>query len=208
MFSGRHTALHSASAVAQFGSQASAALPIPTPPMNHEIDLAELDPHLDAHQKRASAASDAILRRWVTWFGVFGTLVLGAFFFGFMVYQALWGSSEPANWLVKLSLSNYPALVGTPMSAVTAFFIVSMLKVTNGSIEFEALGFKFRGASGPIILWILCFLAIVAAFRLLWPMTAIHAPPKTAPDVTALASAAVTPGRAREPADSAVYLYS
>ena len=138
--------------------------------MNQEPEPPPPDPLLDSHQKRVTIASDAILRRWVTWFGVVGTVVLGAFFFGFMIHQTVRGESQPANWLIKLTRSNYAALVGVPMSAVTAFCIVSLLKVTSGPIEFEALGFKFRGASGPIVLWVLCFLAIVVAFRVLWPM--------------------------------------
>jgi magnesium-transporting ATPase (P-type) len=143
--------------------------------MNHKPEPPPPDTLLDTHQKRVTMASDAILRRWVTWFGVVGTVVLGAFFFGFMIYQTIRGESEPANWLIKLTQTNYAALVGVPMSAVTAFCIVSLLKVTNGPIEFEVLGFKFRGASGPIVLWVLCFLAIVVAFRVLWPMAPNHA---------------------------------
>ena len=54
------------------------------------------------------------------------------------------------------------------MAAIAAFSIVTLLKVTYGPIEFEALGFKFRGAAVPIILWIFCFLTGVAAVRLLW----------------------------------------
>jgi hypothetical protein len=38
----------------------------------------------------------------------------------------------------------------------------------RGPIEFEAFGFKLRGASGPIVLWVFCFLSIAAAFQLLW----------------------------------------
>jgi hypothetical protein len=49
---------------------------------------------------------------------------------------------------------------------------VSLLKVTSGPIEFEAIGFKFRGASGPIVLWVFCFLSIAVAFHLLWPNVA------------------------------------
>ncbi|OYW71457.1 MAG: hypothetical protein B7Z37_27710 [Verrucomicrobia bacterium 12-59-8] len=122
-------------------------------------------------QRHATLASDSNLRKWVIWGGVIGNALLSAYFFGFMIYQTIWGGAEPTNWLVKLTLSNYAAMVGTPMSAVTAFSIVSLLKATSGPIEFEALGFKFRGASGPIVLWVLCFLSIVLAFRLLWPMT-------------------------------------
>jgi hypothetical protein len=53
------------------------------------------------------------------------------------------------------------------MAATTSFSIVSLFKVTNGPIEFEALGFKFHGASGPVVLWLLCFLAVVVSFHLL-----------------------------------------
>jgi len=99
---------------------------------------------------------------------VLGTAVLGLFFFGYMGYQTIGGEAEPGNWLTKLMQTHYAALVGTPMSAVTAFCIVSLLKATSGPIEFEAVGVKFKGASGPIVLWILCFLVIVLAFWMLW----------------------------------------
>jgi hypothetical protein len=128
---------------------------------------------IDDHQKHSTVASDARLRRWVTWIGVSGTGVLGVFFFGFMAFQTVWGAAEPTNWVVKLTKDHYAAVVGTPMSAVTAFCIVSLLKVTSGPIEFEAFGLKFHGASGPIILWIISFLSVIAAFHLLWPDLAV-----------------------------------
>lgn len=59
-------------------------------------------------------------------------------------------------------------MVGTPLAIITAYCLVSLLKVTNGPVEFEAVGFKFRGASGPIVLWVFCFLAIGTMFHLLW----------------------------------------
>ncbi len=113
--------------------------------------------------------SDTLLRRSITWVGVIVTGLLGTFFYGFLIYQLVGGPPEPGNWLTKIAQMHYAALVGTPMSAVTAFCIVSLLEVTNGPIEFEAFGLKFKGASGPIILWALCFSAIVCAFNLLWP---------------------------------------
>ena len=117
-------------------------------------------------------ASDNRLRKGVTWVGVIGTALLSFYFFGFLVYQTICGASEPRNWLTMIAKTHYAALVGTPMSAAAAFSIVSILKVTNGPIEFEALGFKFHGASGPIIMWALCFLFIVFAFHLLWTSVA------------------------------------
>ena len=139
--------------------------------MNHEHESLAVEPRTATAQRHSQFASEASLRKWVTWSGVAGTGILATYFFGFMIYQSVWGELEPANWLVKLTSERYAALVGTPMSAVAAFCIVSLLKVTSGPIEFEAFTFKFRGASGPIVLWVFCFLAIVASFRLLWPMT-------------------------------------
>ena len=86
-----------------------------------------------------------------------------------MIFQSIWGESDsPKNWLINLLKTHYAPLVGTPMSAVTAFCIVSILRVASGPIEFEAFGLKFRGASGPIVLSALCFLSVVTAFHFLW----------------------------------------
>jgi hypothetical protein len=140
--------------------------------MNDENAHTVLEPTAETHQKHMAIPSDPGLRRLVTWVGVAGTGLLGIYFFGFMIYQTIWGEPDPSNWLAKLTKIHYAALVGTPMSAVTAFCIVSLLKVTSGPIEFEAFGFRFRGASGPIVLWVFCFLSVVFAFHLLWPSVA------------------------------------
>ena len=54
------------------------------------------------------------------------------------------------------------------MAALSAFCLVVVLQATAGNIEFEALGFRFRGAAGPIVLWVLAFVVFVLAIRLLW----------------------------------------
>ena len=54
------------------------------------------------------------------------------------------------------------------MSAISAFCLVALLEIARGPIEFEALGFKFKGASGPAILWVFCFLAMIFGVWLLW----------------------------------------
>jgi len=136
--------------------------------MSIEETTPSIESLTETTQRHKTVAAETLLRRWVTWVGVAGTGVLAAYFFGFMTVESIWGKSDPHNWLTKLVNVHYAALVGTPMSAATAFCIVSLLKVTNGPIEFEAIGFKFRGASGPIVLWILCFLVIVIGFHLLW----------------------------------------
>jgi hypothetical protein len=124
-------------------------------------------PHSDS-QKHGQSRDYPRLSARITCIGVLGTASLAAYFFGLMIYQSLSHDCSPRNWLVQIENDHYAALVGTPMSAMTAFCIVSILKVTNGNIEFDAVGVKFRGASGPIVLWILCFAAVVTAFRILW----------------------------------------
>lgn len=63
---------------------------------------------------------------------------------------------------------HFAATLGIPLSAITAACLVFLLKSTTGPIEFEFMGFKFRGASGPIVLWVVCFLAMIFGLWLLW----------------------------------------
>jgi hypothetical protein len=55
------------------------------------------------------------------------------------------------------------------MAAIGSFMIIVLLRQTNqGPIEFEGLGFKFRGASGPVVLWAVCFFVISLAIKMHW----------------------------------------
>ena len=63
---------------------------------------------------------------------------------------------------------HFPAMAGLPTVAAVAFVLVVFLRQTDGPIEFEGLGFKFKGASGQAIMWAVCFLVLVAAIKLLW----------------------------------------
>ena len=128
-------------------------------------ETAETEPNSEQIQE---ARSDAQLRRWIAWIVLTSFLAFAIYFCGFLVYHSLWGATTSGNWLLTLFEKHYAGVVGTPMCAIAAFCIVTLLKVTNGPIEFEAVGFKFRGASGPIVLWIFCFLAMSVAFNFLW----------------------------------------
>ena len=63
---------------------------------------------------------------------------------------------------------HFAAVVGLPMAALLSAFIVVGLRHSEGPIKFEGLGMKFEGASGQVILWVICFLAIATAIRLVW----------------------------------------
>jgi len=95
--------------------------------------------------------------------------LVGAFIFvsltllGFYMYYGF----TSGVWL-KLLEEHFSVLVVIPFGAGCALIVVILLRATQGPIEFEGLGFKFRGASGPIVLWCIAFLALMAAVRILW----------------------------------------
>jgi len=76
---------------------------------------------------------------------------------------------EDKVWL-PIAMQHFPSIVGLPMAAIASLMVVMLLKYTSGPIEFEILSLKFKGASGQIVFWILCFLSIVLAIKILWPL--------------------------------------
>ena len=68
----------------------------------------------------------------------------------------------------EVEKEHFAAVVGLPMAALLSAFIVVGLRHSEGPIKFETLGMKFEGASGQVILWIICFLSIALAIKLLW----------------------------------------
>jgi hypothetical protein len=69
--------------------------------------------------------------------------------------------------------ANLASNLGIPCSAVAAFALVGSLwkayppSNTSGELSFKAFSLEFTGPSGPITLWVLCFLAFIAALKLL-----------------------------------------
>ena len=91
-----------------------------------------------------------------------GVVFGGAFVAGGAVSMLM----NPA--VFKIALDHFAATVGLPSAALVALCIVVFLESSTGPIEFDGLGFKFKGASGPIVLWAFCFLTIAGAIKLLW----------------------------------------
>jgi hypothetical protein len=74
----------------------------------------------------------------------------------------------PFEKLLPIVTQHFAAVVGLPFAALLAAFIVIALKHVEGPLRFEGLGFKFEGGSGEVVLWVICFLAITTAIRVLW----------------------------------------
>jgi hypothetical protein len=73
-----------------------------------------------------------------------------------------------SGFWVKILQDHFSTLVVIPFGAGFSLVVVILLGATQGPIEFEAIGLKFRGASGPIVLWCLVFLSLMASVRILW----------------------------------------
>ena len=111
---------------------------------------------------------DTPFRKWISRVCVVGILLWAGFFFALLIYQSLYGDAFPKNWFLQMVQQHPASTIGIGISAVSAFFIVAVLELTTGSVQFEVLGFRFHGAAGQVVLWILCFLAMVFATWLLW----------------------------------------
>jgi hypothetical protein len=70
-------------------------------------------------------------------------------------------------WLDILR-KQFAAVIGLPAAALVALFLVLVLRMADGPIETEIGGLKFKGAAAPIVFWLLCFLSIAVAIKLLW----------------------------------------
>ena len=94
---------------------------------------------------------------------VIGAMVAAVLFFFYIVSLIILG-----DFIVEMIQVHFVAIVGLPFVALLSFFIVVILESSFGNIEFEGLGFKFKGASGPIVLWTLCYLVISITIKILW----------------------------------------
>jgi hypothetical protein len=107
----------------------------------------------------------SLSRRLAVWIILIGMVAFGMLEL-FFIIDGVWLSED--QWMVNQAKEHFAAVVGLPTAALAALFVVAIFEATTGPIEFEGLGFKFRGASGPIIFWVICFLATSGSIKLLW----------------------------------------
>jgi hypothetical protein len=136
-----------------------------TPPEGSE-DKAGVDV---TDNERRRALSETKFGKLLGGVAVVVLLVWGVQILGFVTYSVLTQAPPSKGWLNKIIQDHYPAIIGIPLMSMSAICIVMIFQVAIGTpIEFEALGFKFRGASGPLLMWVICFLVLTLAMRVLW----------------------------------------
>ena len=113
--------------------------------------------------ERPSPNPEDRLRIVMAWLTVIATASLAVAAFTLV----LWRGFTDQAWLT-IAQQHFAAVIGLPMSAIAALFIVLVLRIAAGPIEVELGPLKFRGAAAPVVFWLICFVAIALMIKLLW----------------------------------------
>lgn len=106
--------------------------------------------------------NSGVVRRFLPWILLLASFGVAAVFW-FTIFN---GVSDDFDDLYK---RNFIVIVGLPLAACAALALVVFLEqAQEGPLEFSGLSFQFKGASGPVVLWVFCYLALVSSFKLLW----------------------------------------
>lgn len=106
---------------------------------------------------------DTVIRRG---FHVAALVVMMLFTLAYLVAIVVWITKDET--LRAILTAQMRTFVGVPLSAIAGFCIVVVLENTSGRVEISGFGLKFRGAAGPVVLWIFCTLALVSCIKILW----------------------------------------
>jgi hypothetical protein len=123
----------------------------------------------DATTTEEPDSSDASVRynprRLIVWAAVAAT----ACFASVGVYPIGRAYLENQPWVTKIVQQHFAATAGLPCIAALAFLIVITFEARYEAIEMEFFGImKFKGAAGPIVLWVLCVITMACCVRMLW----------------------------------------
>jgi hypothetical protein len=111
-----------------------------------------------------TAAHEDLLRFTMSWIAVVLVTCIAVIFFWIIVRRGL----QERAWL-ETTKHNFAAIVGLPAIAVAALFLVLVLRMADGPIEVTiGNSLAFKGAAAPIVFWVVCFLAMASALKMLW----------------------------------------
>lgn len=117
----------------------------------------------DHNLEEKSESNVRIMKNSAKWMSILAVILIG----GLYMFWLFWSLRYDDKFIVEF-YNHLQAVVGIPGAMISSFVIVSLLEQVSGPIEFEGLGFKFKGASGPVVLWVMVFLSIVLSIKVLW----------------------------------------
>lgn len=127
-----------------------------------------------------------LVRTLATWGVIIGTALWTTFFFGYVIVGALYPTAISPSWFLSLLTQHPGGTLGVAIAAISAFSVVAVLDViARDPLEIRVLGFELKGAAGPVVLWVVCFLVIVLGGHVLWDKPGLsqlpHATPVASP---------------------------
>ena len=84
----------------------------------------------------------------------------------------VWILNFRAPWQIEMLKNHYAAIVGLPAAAAGAFVVIILGQQLGPGTLKIAMGtaVDIEGPAGPVLLWVICFLAIAFAIRMIWPL--------------------------------------
>jgi hypothetical protein len=59
-------------------------------------------------------------------------------------------------------------IIGLAGMGMASILLIGICRYQDGPMEVEGITFKFKGGAGPVILWIMAFLAMIVGSKMLW----------------------------------------
>ena len=100
-------------------------------------------------------------KRISTW--VVGVIFLA--FLGYLFYRFHIGLTEKTWNLIR---KQWLAIIVFPSACFACLVVVMILDRASGDMEFKAMGFEFKGAAAPVVIWGFLVLIMAASLSLLW----------------------------------------
>jgi len=84
----------------------------------------------------------------------------------------VWIANFRAPWQIDMLKNHYAAIVGLPAAAAGSFVLSILARQISGdkSMKVSIGTFNIEGPAGPVLLWVVCFLAMAFAIRIVWPL--------------------------------------
>lgn len=106
------------------------------------------------------------LHKMASWAEICFAVFFGTF--SGVIVALKWIQRNNTPWHNELEKVNYVSMIGLPFAAAAAFALVVFFRQAVGPIKIDFLGLKVVGAGGPLLLWVVCYLALAFSLWLTW----------------------------------------
>jgi hypothetical protein len=133
--------------------------------LEKENSSQQLPAEIDQNSTTTVGSQNQTARRVIVW----AVIVAAALTTGIGAYPLFYALLKNDVWIDQILQQHFAATVGLPSVSALSFLVVVTFEARFEKIEMEFFGIlKFKGASGPIVLWVFCVLALSACIRMLW----------------------------------------